>query len=182
MSKKSSDDKLIDILERARESRRPEDDIGLAARSLTLDDGYRLQLACKKRLARQDDPHVSYRVSMTTRSGLVEAIAVGILPPEAAHQPLEPIFTSLSESNLGTPSRPILRDPGFFVYVEAEVAVLMSKRLEGPNVTAAQARAAVGGLFAGFDMAQIQRDSPYCLAHRVAASCAPIDAQLSALK
>jgi len=173
-----SDEKLVDILERARESRNPQDDIARSVTGLTLDDAYRLQLNYKRRLARNGDRHVGYRLSMTTRSGLKEAVALGILPPEAADRPLQPIFTSLSQSNLGSSDRAVKRDPRCHLYAEAEVAMVIGKRLEGPNITAAQARAAVGGLYAGLDMAQIPMGSLYSLAHNVASACAPVDTQI----
>ena len=178
MSSDRSDEKLIDILERARESRDPGDDIGRTVQGLTLDDGYRLQLAYKKRLARNGDPHVGYRVSMSTRNGLTESIVLGLLSAEAADRPLQPIFTSLSESNLGRSNQVIKRDPAYYLYAEAEVAMVMGKRLEGPHVTAAHARAAVAGLYAGFDMAQIAMKSRFSLAHTIAGACAPVDTQI----
>ena len=178
MTTDASDEKLIDILERARETRNSQDDIMHMVPGLTLDDAYRLQLKYKRRLARNGDPHVGYRLSMTTRNGLKEAVALGILPPEAADRPLHPIFTSLSQSNLGGSDRTVKRDPRCYLYAEAEVAMVIGKRLEGPKINAAQARAAVGGLYAGFDMAQIPMKSLYSLPHTVASACAPTDTQI----
>jgi 2-oxo-3-hexenedioate decarboxylase len=178
MGSDNADEKLIDLLEQARESGDPRHDIARALPGATNDDGYRLQLAYKKRLARRGDPHVGYRISMTSRNGMAEAVALGLVPKAAADAPLTPAFTSLSLSNLGSPGQVVRRDPAHNLYAEAEVAMVMARRLEGPHVTAAAARAAVGGLYAGFDMAQIPLENPFSFPHRLAAACSPIDTQI----
>ncbi len=177
MTNQRRDEELLDILERSRETRDPAADITKAVPGLTMDDAYRLQLALKKRLAQRGDPHVGYRLSMTSRTGMAESIALGIISKEAAANPT-PVFTSLSASNIGSQSTVIKRDPGYNFYAEAEVAMVIGKRVQGPNVTAAIVQQAVAGLYAGFDMAQLPKNNPYGFPHRVAAACAPVDTQV----
>jgi 2-keto-4-pentenoate hydratase len=124
------------------------------------------------------DPHVGYRVSNTSTVGLKESIALGLLPPTAEGQAPAPIFSSLSQSNLGSSDRVIVKHPDYNMYAEAEVAMIMGRRLEGPNVTAAQARYAVAGLFAGFDIAQIAKTSTASVSHRLAGMARPVDTQV----
>lgn len=177
MANQKRDEELLDMLERARETGDPAHDIAKAIPNLTPDDAYRLQLGLKKRLAQRGDAHVGYRLSMTSRTGMAESIALGILTEEAAGK-IQPVFTSLSASNLGSATQVIKRDPNYTLYAEAEVAMVMGRRLQGPHVTAAQARQAVGGLYAGLDMAQIPKNSPFGFLHKVASACAPVDTQI----
>ncbi|WP_066554708.1 2-keto-4-pentenoate hydratase [Croceicoccus bisphenolivorans] len=173
-----NDNQLIDLLEKARSDNDPAHDIAKAMPDLTLLDAYRLQHGYKRRLAGQGDPHVGYRVSMTTRAGLIESVNLGILPPEALDRPLNPVFTALSQSNLGTDACFVEAHPDYYMYAEAEVAMVIAKPLAGPGVTPERARMAVAGFYAGFDMAQIPKNSPFGFQHKVASACSPIDTRI----
>lgn len=162
-----SDNQLLDLLEKAKNDPRPENDISSLASDFTLEDAYRLQVQWKQRQADAGDPVIGYRVSMSTRSGLEESAALGIIPSESVST-ISPIFATLSRSNLGTQDNVVEVAPDRYGYVEAEVGVLMASRLEGPNVTAAQALSAVAGYLPAIDLAQIQKSRPYGLVHTMA--------------
>jgi 2-keto-4-pentenoate hydratase len=173
-----SDEELIDLLEKANETGDPAFDIAKANPALTLDDIYRLQLGYKKRQAANGDPIVGYRVSVSSRNGILESVKLGLAPPEAGDAPLRPMFTTLLQSNLGSDGCLVECEPQNYLYAEAEVAVIMGERLSGPNVTPEQARAAVKGLHAGFDMAQLVKESRFSYLHRVASACTRTDTRI----
>lgn len=169
------EEELLELVDRALAGHNPEDDILKRAPDLTVDDAYRLQIAHKRRLAERGDAHVGYRISTTSRNGVAEAVKLGIVSPDALDQPIRPMFTSLSASNIGGPDRRVQRQAGRYLYAEAEVAFVMEKRLAGPGVTAETARAAVRAVHAGFDMAQLVQANTFSLQHRLASSCSPAD-------
>src|SRR3974390_2401691 len=105
-----ADEKLLDVLELSRESGDPKHDISTLAPDLTVEDAYRLQIGLKKRLAKKGDPHAGYRVSFTSRAGMVFAAQMGLISQEAAPAgPITPMFCSLSGSNLAGEDRIVRR-------------------------------------------------------------------------
>jgi 2-keto-4-pentenoate hydratase len=169
------DETLIDLLEKARESGDPEHDITTSAPGLTAADGYRLQIGYKKRLARKGDAHIGYRISMTSRAGMAEAAVLGLISQEMAAGPPMPVFTGLSASNLADTNNVVRRRPGRYLYAEGEVVLLIDKPLAGPAVTTVTARAAIGVLYAGLDMAQIAKERRFSWPHTLASTCSPAD-------
>lgn len=168
-----TDDQLLDLLERAAKEEDPALDIEKHA-SLTRDDAYRLQLAYKRRLAEAGDPHLGYRISMSSRNGILESVALGLLPEEAANT-ISPVFSSLSASNIGSQDEVVTVRPGNFAYIEAEVGILIGERLQGPGVTPTSALRAVAGFLPGIDLPQISKNHQYGLLHILSTMATPLD-------
>lgn len=173
MTKAPTDEALLDRLAVAAATPDPANDIERFA-DLTREDAYRLQIAWKRRQARRGDPQVGYRISMTSRNGMTEAAALGLIPNEAAST-ISPVFSSLSRSNIGAEDQTIEVEPDRYGYVEAEVGVLIGDRLQGPSVTPSDALAAIAGFMPAIDLAQIPMNRPYGLVHTLATMAGRLD-------
>jgi 2-keto-4-pentenoate hydratase len=157
-----SDEALIDLLEKAFTDKDPANDIIKAKPDLTIDDVYRLQLGLKRRQAEQGDPIAGYRVSLTNKlayeRGFEARKALGDIT-DADRDVIHPIFATILHSHLGDEQTPIKVPDGRYGNVEAEVGVLMGADLEGPFVTATQARGAIAGYYAAIDFAHHDRSA-----------------------
>jgi 2-keto-4-pentenoate hydratase len=167
MSASLTDDQLLGLLAQSQEIDDLASDIEKHAAGLTRDDAYRLQVLWKRRQAAAGDPLVGYRISMTSRNGMRESVNLGLIPWQLAGT-ITPVFSSLSASNLGTENEVIEVRPDRLGYVEAEVGIIMGKRLAGPGVTAAAALLAVAGYVPAIDLAGIPRERRYGLIHTLA--------------
>lgn len=96
-----------------------------------------------------------------------ESVALGLLSAEAGRK-VAPVFSSLSRSNIGSEGEVIEVIPGRIGYVEAEVGVLIGRRIEGPDVTPSIAFAGIDGFLPVIDLAQIPLSRPYGIAHTLA--------------
>jgi 2-keto-4-pentenoate hydratase len=168
-----TDEELLDLLEKSAVDPDPTHDIERHA-TLSRDDAYRLQLQWKRRRAEAGDAHIGYRISMNSRNAMLEAVAIGLVPEETAST-ISPVFMSLSRSNIGAENDVIDVEPERYGYVEAEVGVVMARRLQGPGVTAAEALAAIAGFRPAVDLARIPRQRTYGVTHMLAMGAAPRD-------
>ena len=173
MTDEMADEKLLELLEKSEVDPDPTHDIERHA-TLTREDAYRLQVKWKQRKAEAGDAHVGYRVSLNSRNAMLGAAELGLIPKDMAST-ISPVFMSLSRSNIGTEDDIIEVEPERYGFVEAEVGVVMARRLQGPGVTAAEALGAIGGFRPAIDLARIQRQRAFGLAHTLAMGARPRD-------
>jgi len=168
-----SDEELIEIIELSLKEPDISHDIERHSK-LTRSDAYRLQIKRKMRLADGGDPHVGYRISMSSKVGSRVAAELGLIPKELADT-TSPVFTGLSLSNIGSEDSVVCVDPDRWGFVEGEIGVLLNRRLSGPGVTPASALACIAGFFPVIDLAQIPHESAYSLNHKIASMAGPLD-------
>lgn len=150
---------LLDHLDRPGIDSDPDRDIIRCKPGLTLDEALALQIGVKRRRAAAGDRIVGHQASFTSR-------------------PMQAMFPDAPVPMVGTLLASLVRDNGATVtldadqcFVESEIAVLLDRDLEGPDITNTEVLAAVAGFLPAIEVAPLRpgvREGKYSWAHMVA--------------
>lgn len=131
---------LISFLEKQPANGQPTGDLADLAPNLTIDECIGLQIAFKKRLAEKGNPISGYKAAFTS------------IAAQRATGWDEPLVGLLLASQMKREDEILELHPGM-TWAEPEVAAILKRPLAGPNVSPAQALAAIEALFPAFELA-----------------------------
>jgi 2-keto-4-pentenoate hydratase len=152
-------DDLVDHLDRPGIDSDPERDIIRCKPNISLDEALALQIGVKRRRAAAGDRIVGHQASFTSKS-------------------VQAMFPDAPVPMVGTLLASLVRDSGSTVtldadecFVESEIAVLLGRDLEGPDLSNTEVLAAVAGFLPAIEVAPLRpgvREGRYSWAHMVA--------------
>lgn len=124
----------------AKNSRIPINALTESDQSLSVDDAYRIQQEYVRLLLGKHDSVVGYKLGLTSKP-MQEMM--GVDQPDYG-----PVLSNMVFNDGAT----VVLDQYIQPRVEAEIALMLDKPLEGPGVTTLQAARAIGGAFAAIEM------------------------------
>ncbi len=141
MAKRIPSEKILaQQLIQAEEGRCPIPPLSETYANLTLDDAYRVQLQVVSIRESRGEKVVGKKIGLTSKA-VQQALGVG-----------EPDYGHIMDAHILHDGEPLARDRLIQPRIEAELAFILKRRIQGPGVTAAHVQSATEGVMAALEV------------------------------